>query len=66
MLFLGFTIPQGTIRRGARCSTAKAYLLPARNRPNLHVIAFAYVTRVRIKDSNQQFLSNMRFHFFCR
>ncbi|XP_015785701.1 glucose dehydrogenase [FAD, quinone]-like isoform X1 [Tetranychus urticae] len=42
----GFTIPQGTIRRGARCSTAKAYLLPAKNRPNLHVIAFAYVTRI--------------------
>ncbi|XP_074605752.1 glucose dehydrogenase [FAD, quinone]-like [Brevipalpus obovatus] len=42
----GFSIPQGTIRRGARCSTAKAYLLPAKDRANLHVIAFAYVTRI--------------------
>ena len=42
----GFAIPQGTIRRGARCSTAKAFLQPARNRPNLHVVTFAYVTKV--------------------
>lgn len=42
----GFAIPQGTIRRGARCSTAKAFLQPARQRPNLHVVTFAYVTRV--------------------
>ncbi|RWS26494.1 glucose dehydrogenase (acceptor)-like protein 3 [Leptotrombidium deliense] len=41
----GFTTPQGTLRRGARCSTAKAFLLPAKARPNLHVIAFSYVTR---------------------
>lgn len=42
----GFAIPQGTIRRGARCSTAKAFLQPARQRPNLHVVTFAYVTKV--------------------
>lgn len=42
----GFAIPQGTVRRGARCSTAKAFLSSARDRPNLHVITFAYVTKV--------------------
>lgn len=42
----GFAIPQGTIRRGARCSTAKAFLAPAKDRPNLHVVTFAYATRV--------------------
>lgn len=42
----GFSIPQGTVRRGARCSTAKAFLQPARNRPNLHVVTFAYVTKI--------------------
>ena len=42
----GFAIPQGTIRRGARCSTSKAFLQPARGRPNLHVVTFAYVTKV--------------------
>lgn len=44
----GFAIPQGTIRRGARCSTSKAFLQPARQRPNLHVVTFAYVTKVLI------------------
>ncbi|RWS28143.1 glucose dehydrogenase (acceptor)-like protein 3 [Leptotrombidium deliense] len=42
----GFAIPQGTIRRGARCSTSKAFLRPIRDRQNLHVLTFAYVTRV--------------------
>lgn len=42
----GFAIPQGTIRRGARCSTSKAFLQPARGRPNLHVVTFSYVTKI--------------------
>ncbi|KAI1307963.1 Glucose dehydrogenase -like protein [Halotydeus destructor] len=42
----GFMLPQGTLRRGARCSTAKAYLRPARKRPNLHVVTFAHVTKI--------------------
>lgn len=42
----GFAVPQGTIRNGARCSTAKAYLKPIRLRSNLHVVTFAQVTRV--------------------
>ncbi|KAH9493799.1 hypothetical protein DERF_014527 [Dermatophagoides farinae] len=42
----GFTIPQGTIRNGARCSTSKAYLASVRNRQNLHVLTFAYATKV--------------------
>lgn len=44
----GFMIPQGTIRRGARCSTAKAFLRPARLRKNLHVSISAQVTRVAV------------------
>ncbi|XP_054166150.1 glucose dehydrogenase [FAD, quinone]-like [Oppia nitens] len=46
----GFAVPQGTLRSGARCSTAKAYLIPAKSRPNLHVIAFAFVTRIVVDD----------------
>lgn len=42
----GFTIPQGTLRAGRRCSSAKAFLLPAKSRPNLHVIGFTFVTKV--------------------
>ncbi|XP_071448689.1 glucose dehydrogenase [FAD, quinone]-like [Hetaerina americana] len=44
----GFMVAQGTIRRGSRCSTAKAFLRPARLRKNLHVAMHAHVTRVLI------------------
>ncbi|KAI5696540.1 hypothetical protein M8J76_002295 [Diaphorina citri] len=33
----GFMIAQGTIRRGSRCSTSKAFLRPIRLRKNLHI-----------------------------
>ncbi|RWS18843.1 glucose dehydrogenase (acceptor)-like protein 3, partial [Leptotrombidium deliense] len=46
----GFAHPQGTIRNGARCSTAKAFLLPSRNRKNLHVLTFAYVTKILLDE----------------
>lgn len=42
----GFMYPQGTIRRGARCSTAKAFLLPCKGRKNLNLVTFAQVTRI--------------------
>ena len=41
-------IPQGTIRRGSRCSTSKAFLRPVRNRKNLHVATHSFVTKVLI------------------
>ncbi|XP_068086573.1 glucose dehydrogenase [FAD, quinone] [Anabrus simplex] len=44
----GFMIAQGTIRRGSRCSTGKAFLRPARLRKNLHVAMHSQVTRVLI------------------
>ncbi|XP_001947912.2 glucose dehydrogenase [FAD, quinone]-like [Acyrthosiphon pisum] len=44
----GFMVPQGTIRNGSRCSTAKAFLRPARLRRNLHVTLNTLVTRVVI------------------
>lgn len=44
----GFMIAQGTTRRGSRCSTAKAFLRPARNRPNLHISMNSHVTRIMI------------------
>lgn len=42
----GFAIPQTTNRNGARCSTAKAFLQPVYERPNLHIITHAMVTRI--------------------
>ena len=42
----GFGYNQLTVRDGQRCSTAVAYLHPARKRPNLHVITRALATRI--------------------
>lgn len=42
----GFMIAQSTVRNGRRCSTAKAFLQPARNRPNLHISMESYVTKI--------------------
>ncbi|XP_055610059.1 glucose dehydrogenase [FAD, quinone] [Uranotaenia lowii] len=44
----GFMIAQGTIRRGSRCSTAKAFLRPIRLRKNLHIAMNSHVTKLLI------------------
>ena len=50
----GFMIPQGTIRDGSRCSTAKAFLRPAMSRKNLHVAMKAHVTKILIDPSTKR------------
>lgn len=45
---LGYTEFQGTLRNGRRESTAKSFLVPAKNRPNLHVIKNAHATEIVI------------------
>lgn len=43
----GFTIPQGTIRHGSRCSTARAFLEPAAaKQKNLDIMINSYATRI--------------------
>lgn len=42
----GFMIAQGTIRRGSRCSTAKAFLRPIRLRNNLHISMYSQTTKI--------------------
>ncbi|CAL1262984.1 unnamed protein product, partial [Larinioides sclopetarius] len=42
----GFYDYQGSIRNGQRCSTAKAYLVPAENRTNLDIVGGAYTKKV--------------------
>ena len=44
----GFMVAQGTIRRGARSSTARAFLRPISLRPNLHISIHAHVTKVHV------------------
>lgn len=45
----GFGFYQVTQKEGARCSTARAYLDPARSRSNLHIVTGAQVERVLIE-----------------
>ncbi|XP_059622995.1 ecdysone oxidase-like [Phlebotomus argentipes] len=45
---IGFTFAQGSIRSGERESTAAAFLRPAMNRPNLHIVKHAHVTKLQI------------------
>lgn len=46
---LGVGLYQVTQKDGARCSSAVAYLAPARGRANLHVVTGALVQRLRIE-----------------
>jgi choline dehydrogenase-like flavoprotein len=45
---LGFAHLHGSIKNGVRHSTAKAFLSPAKNRKNLHVIKHSKVTKIII------------------
>lgn len=49
----GFMMAQGTIRRGSRCSTAKAFLRPVRLRSNLHVAMHSQAMRI-LFDANKR------------
>ncbi|XP_031623371.1 glucose dehydrogenase [FAD, quinone]-like [Contarinia nasturtii] len=50
---LGYTIVQSTTSNGIRSSTAQAFLAPARNRTNLHVIRNAFVNKIVLNENNQ-------------
>ncbi|XP_055845318.1 glucose dehydrogenase [FAD, quinone] [Episyrphus balteatus] len=63
----GFMIAQGTIRRGSRCSTAKAFLRPVRLRKNLHVSLNSQVNKIHIdpetmRASTVEFTKNGRIY----
>lgn len=64
----GFMIAQGTIRKGSRCSTAKAFLRPARNRNNLHIAMYSHVTKVLIDSQTKmafgvEFIRDKRIYY---
>ncbi|MDP2332383.1 MAG: GMC family oxidoreductase N-terminal domain-containing protein [Reyranella sp.] len=46
----GSGLYHATISDGRRCSTGKAYLAPARRRPNCHVVTDALVERIEVAD----------------
>ncbi|CAK9805395.1 Glucose dehydrogenase [FAD, quinone] [Anthophora plagiata] len=49
----GFMLTQATIRRGSRCSTAKAFLRPVKNRENLHIAMNSQVLKVLFNDDKR-------------
>ncbi|XP_037032455.1 glucose dehydrogenase [FAD, quinone]-like [Bradysia coprophila] len=51
---LGFSQVQATMRRGKRCSAAKAYLTPVKNRPNLFISTKSRVTKILIDQTRNQ------------
>lgn len=51
----GFVNVQGTVYDGRRQSTAKAFLIPAKNRTNLHIIKHAFVKKILIDESNRAY-----------
>lgn len=50
----GFAFYQFTMRRGTRCSSAKAFLRPVRTRKNLHVALLSHVTKVIIDETTNR------------
>lgn len=64
-IFKGIYDIQGNTRNGQRCSTAKAYLVPAETRENLDIITNAMVKKVSL--FNFQFLlkiNNVKLNIF--
>jgi len=56
---------QQTTRNGRRCSTAVAYLNPAKNRSNLKIITNALVTRIRMEGNEAkgvEYLKDQKLH----
>ncbi|KAK8730936.1 hypothetical protein OTU49_007710, partial [Cherax quadricarinatus] len=50
---IGFSVPDMTIKDGWRWTTAEAYLKPAADRRNLHVVLNAHVTQIMF-DQNKR------------
>lgn len=50
---VGFGIAQGTVYKGVRESAAKAYLIPAKDRPNLHIIKRGQATQIMFDEGGR-------------
>ncbi|XP_063233821.1 glucose dehydrogenase [FAD, quinone]-like [Bacillus rossius redtenbacheri] len=50
----GFMYSYGTLRNGLRCSSSKAFIWPAKDRPNLDVTMKSQVARVTIDPSSKR------------
>ncbi|XP_055308884.1 glucose dehydrogenase [FAD, quinone]-like [Sitodiplosis mosellana] len=52
---LGYLNMQSTSFKGSRQSTSKAFLVAAKDRPNLHVIKNAFVEKILINENNEAY-----------
>jgi choline dehydrogenase-like flavoprotein len=52
-LIAGVAQTQATVAKGERWGTSRAFLHPALNRTNLHVLDLAHVTKVKVKVKSQ-------------
>ncbi|KAL3271333.1 hypothetical protein HHI36_021821 [Cryptolaemus montrouzieri] len=64
---LGVSYVQGTIRQGRRCSVEKAFLRPAKDRPNLTILTGALATKILIDPKSNEahgveFIKNGRYY----
>jgi len=50
---VGFVLMQGQVVNGSRHSSAKAFLVPAKERQNLHIIKYAHVTHLDIDEETK-------------
>lgn len=50
----GYALYQFTMRRGYRCSAAKAFLNPIRLRRNLHIALWSHVTKILIDPATRR------------
>lgn len=50
---VGFGFAQGTVHRGDRQSAAKAFLIPAKDRSNLHIIKRGQATQILFDDEDR-------------
>uniref|UniRef100_A0A182R106 Glucose-methanol-choline oxidoreductase N-terminal domain-containing protein n=1 Tax=Anopheles farauti TaxID=69004 RepID=A0A182R106_9DIPT len=51
---IGVSFLQANTRQGRRVTSGNAYLLPVRNRPNLHIVTRAWVTKVLINKATNE------------
>lgn len=51
--YVGITSAPGTLDGNRRSTTAKSYLIPAKDRPNFHIVKNAHVNKVLVNDRKE-------------
>lgn len=59
---LGFAVVQGIVKKGVRQSTAKSFLVPAKDRTNLHIIKKGLVTQVLLTEDEEPLATGVKLY----